>query len=148
MALLRRWEDNRAQDPQAGIMKLTQTSPKLRYHIDAYRFVFESLQYMQEKLQRVHTNDQDEESAHLSGPELLDGVRSLGLQRYGLMARSVFEHWGIQTTEDFGKIVFELVERGEMRKTERDRISDFFAVYEFADALDREYEIPTEAAFA
>lgn len=129
-------------------MNLTQTSPKLRFHIDAYRFVFESLQYMQKKLDREHTSEDDEESAHLSGPELLEGIRELGLERYGLMARSVFEHWGIHGTEDFGKIVFELVERGEMRKTDRDRISDFFAVYEFDDALDREYEIPTQAAFA
>jgi uncharacterized repeat protein (TIGR04138 family) len=129
-------------------MKLTQSSPKLRYHVDAYRFVFESLQFMQEKLQKSRTADADEESAHISGPELLEGIRELGLRRFGLMSRAVFAHWGIQGTEDFGKIVFELVERGEMRKTDRDRISDFYSVYEFADALDLAYEIPTEAAFA
>jgi uncharacterized repeat protein (TIGR04138 family) len=129
-------------------MKLTQTAPKLRYHLDAYQFVFDGLQYMQEKLQRVQTSEQDEESAHLSGPELLEGIRDLGLNRYGLMARSVFDFWGIHSTEDFGHIVFELVELGKMRKTDRDRVSDFFSVYEFEDALDREYEIPTQAAFA
>lgn len=129
-------------------MKLTQTSPKLRYHIDAYRFVFEALQFMQEKLQRGRAADESDDTAHISGPELLEGIRELALRRYGLMSRPVFGHWGIHATEDFGRIVFELVERGEMRKTERDRLGDFLSVYEFDDALDREYEIPTEAAFA
>ncbi|MCA9054484.1 MAG: hypothetical protein KDA75_11645 [Planctomycetaceae bacterium] len=129
-------------------MKLTQTSPKLRYHIDAYRFVFDALQFMQEKLEKSRAASEDEESAHISGQELLEGVRELVLRRYGLMSRSVFSHWGIQSTEDFGKIVFEMVERGEMRKTERDRIGDFYSVYEFADALDRDYVISTDAAFS
>lgn len=128
-------------------MKLTQTAPQLRYHVDAYHFVFDALQFMQERLQKTQASERDDESAHLTGPELLEGVRDLALNRFGLMAQSVFAHWGIHSTEDFGKIVFELVERGQMRKTERDRIGDFLSVYEFADALDREYDIPTQAAF-
>jgi uncharacterized repeat protein (TIGR04138 family) len=127
-------------------MKLTQASPQLRFHPDAYRFVFESLQFVQEKLKR-DTAQEDDESAHVSGQELACGIRELALRKFGLMARSVFAHWGIQSTEDFGRIVFELVERGEMRKTDRDRISDFFDVYEFESALVDEYKIPTDAAF-
>lgn len=128
-------------------MKLSQTSPQLRYHPDAYRFVFEALQHMQEKLRKPEPGDADDESAHISGPELLEGIRELGLKRFGLMAQSVFLYWGIEKTADFGRIVFDLVERGEMRKTDRDRVSDFYDVYEFAEALDREYVIPTTAAF-
>jgi uncharacterized repeat protein (TIGR04138 family) len=129
-------------------MKLTQLSPQLRYHPEAYRFVFEALQYMQEKLRKPKLEAVDDESAHISGQELLEGIRDLGLRKFGLMARSVFHHWGVTTTEDFGRIVFELVDRGEMRKTDRDRISDFLGVYDFEDALDESYEIPTQAAFS
>lgn len=128
-------------------MNLTQLSPRLRYHPDAYRFVFEALQYMQEKLRKPKLEAAEDESAHITGQELLEGVRELGLRKFGLMARSVFRHWGVTTTEDFGRIVFELVDRGEMRKTDRDRISDFLGVYDFEDALDESYEIPTQAAF-
>ena len=128
-------------------MKLTQTSPKLRYHIDAYRFVFDALQFMQEKLEKSQAASTDDESAHISGPQLLEGVREVALDRFGLMAKAVFAHWGIDSTDDFGRIVFEMVERGEMRKTEQDRISDFYSVYQFDEALDRAYQIPTEAAF-
>lgn len=127
-------------------MKLTQASPQLRFHPDAYRFVFESLQFVQEQLRRNSTHE-DDEAAHVSGQELVCGIRELALRKFGLMARSVFAHWGIHSTEDFGRIVFELVERGEMRKTDRDRISDFFEVYEFDTALVDEYQIPTDAAF-
>src|SRR5690606_18616418 len=109
--------------------------PELKYHADAYRFVFEALQFTQERLDRTHRpSDQEDESAHISGPELLEGVRELALKKFGLMTRSVFTHWGIRATDDFGAIVFELVERGDMRKTERDRISDFYDVYRFEDA--------------
>lgn len=125
-------------------MKLTQAVPQLKYHPDAYRFVFEALQFTQERLERTSRRDEDEESAHISGQELLEGIRELGLRKFGLMAQSVFAHWGIRATVDFGSIVFELVERGEMKKTDRDRINDFYDIYRFEDALDREYVIPTE----
>ena len=128
-------------------MKLSQTSPSLKYHADAYRFVFEALQFTQEQLRRPKLSDPDDESAHISGQELLEGIRELALKKFGLMSQSVFAHWGICATEDFGRIVFELVERGEMRTTERDRLGDFLNVYEFDEALDREYVIPVSPAF-
>lgn len=130
------------------------TPPRLRYHTDAYRFVFEALQYTQDKLQKPKGRARDGESdetddveAHITGQELLNGIRELSLKRFGLLAQTVFRTWGVQDTSDFGRIVFELVDRGEMRKTERDSIDDFVGVFEFEDALDREYRIETSAAF-
>ena len=127
---------------------------QLRYHTDAYRFVFEALQYTQEKLQKPsgperdsESDDAEDEAAHISGQELLQGIRDLGLKRFGLLARIVFQTWGIGTTSDFGRIVFELVDRGEMRKTDRDSLDDFVNVYEFEEALVRDYRIETSAAF-
>lgn len=114
---------------------------RLKYHSDAYRFVFEALHHTQQKLKRPLGHDLDDERAHITGPELLHGIRELALERYGLLARDVFTHWGIKGTGDFGRIVFELIERGEMRKTDRDQLSDFFDVYDFEEALERDYKI-------
>lgn len=119
---------------------------RLKYHRDAYRFIFEALQFTQEKLKRVSRGG-TEDDAHISGQELMEGVRELALKKFGLLAITVFHHWGVRATDDFGRIVFELIERGEMRKTDRDQLSDFFAVYDFAEALDRQYVIPVQDAF-
>lgn len=131
------------------------TLSRLRYHADAYRFVFEALQYTQEKLQKPRgpmmrdseSGEPEDEEAHISGQELLQGIRELALKRFGLLTRTVFQTWGVQSTSDFGRIVFELVDRGEMRKTDRDSLDDFIGVFDFEDALDREYRIETSAAF-
>jgi len=121
-------------------------APRNKYHSDAYRFVFEALHHTQQKLKRGVSGDVDDDRAHITGPELLYGIRDLALERYGLLSRNVFLHWGIKSTADFGRIVFELIERGEMRKTERDQLSDFIDVYDFEDALDRDYEIDVSKA--
>ena len=53
----------------------------------------------------------------MRGPELLGGVRDLALQEFGLMARTVFRMWGVNSTADFGEIVFNLIDAGLMSKT-------------------------------
>jgi len=116
-------------------------APLCRYHTDAYRFIFEALHHTQKKLDRRQQKNADDESAHISGKELLEGIRELALQDFGLLAKTVFAHWGVRETADFGKMVFEMVERGEMRKTDRDRLSDFSNVYSFNEALDENYQI-------
>lgn len=126
----------------------TEQAPRLRYHRAAYKFVFQALQYAQRHLDRAASAGIDEdEQAHVSGRELLEGIREFALQEFGLMARTVFHFWGITTTEDFGRMVFEMVERGDMRKTDRDQLSDFYDVYDFEEAFDRDYQIPTRRAF-
>jgi len=132
----------------------TTSAPQLRtrYHADAADFIFEALQHTQEMLGRIAAADArkgedtafDADQVHITGPELLEGIRDLALQRYGLMARVVFSSWGITTTEDFGRVVFDLVEQGKMRKTDQDRLSDFYAVYDFDRALDRDYRCSTK----
>jgi uncharacterized repeat protein (TIGR04138 family) len=123
-------------------------SQRLKYHENAYEFVREALQFTQERLHRKRrTSEADELEVHITGAELLRGIRELALDQYGLLARIVFRRWGVRTTDDFGRIVFELVERGEMRKTQRDRLSDFFDVYDFAEAFDLNYEVDTSKAF-
>lgn len=126
-------------------------SVALKYHPDAYRFVDQSLRFTQRMLGRsADSTDEelDEESAHISGPELLEGVRQLALQEFGLMTIPVLRHWGVRTTDDFGRIVFDFIERGAMRKTERDQLSDFFDVYDFEEAFDRDYAIDLSESFS
>jgi uncharacterized repeat protein (TIGR04138 family) len=125
----------------------TKTSARrLRFHQNAYQFVFAALRYTQQKLGRGVYRSSEAES-HISGQELLEGIRDLAQDQFGLMAVTVFRHWGVRSTADFGRIVFELIERGEMRKTERDQLEDFFEVYDFEEALDQNYQIDTRQAF-
>jgi uncharacterized repeat protein (TIGR04138 family) len=78
-----------------------------RYHRDAYRFVREALDHTQTlgRATRKHGN-------HVRGPELLAGIRDYAMQQFGPMAMLVLEHWGIRNCQDFGEIVFNMVESG------------------------------------
>ena len=93
-----------------------------RYAYEAYEFVFAALAHTQKLLGREpprEPGDEPEPHHHVSGPELLDGIRDLALREFGLMARTVFRLWGINRTDDFGEIVFNLVEANLMSKTDR-----------------------------
>jgi uncharacterized repeat protein (TIGR04138 family) len=103
------------------------TEKDRRYQADAYEFVMQAIGFTQKKLNR---------EGHISGKELLEGIREFGLQQYGPLTKAVFERWGIKTTDDFGKIVFNMVENGLVRKTETDSQDDFKDVYHFNEALD------------
>jgi len=121
--------------------------PRLRYHVNAYRFLFAALRRAQEDLGRTQAHGPDDEHAHISGGELLEGIRVYGLEQFGLLAPTVFRCWGVHTTDDFGRMVFELIERGEMRKTEHDHLSDFADVYDFNEAFERPDTIDVSHAF-
>ena len=80
------------------------------------------------------------EPRHVNGGELLDGIRDLALNRFGPMAKTVFQQWGVERTEDFGEIVFQLVEQGLLGKTEADKRSDFARGYDFDDTFVRDFD--------
>lgn len=124
----------------------THRKRKSSYHPQAYRFVFDALHYMQDKLEKLSL-EANEEGLHITGVELLHGIRELAQQKFGLLTQAVFEEWGVSSTDDFGRIVFELIEQGEMRKTDQDRLEDFFSVYQFDTAFDKEYEIDVAPVF-
>lgn len=124
---------------------LRPTIRKRQYHDNAYQFVFAALRHVQEQLGRDRS---DQNTGHVSGRELLEGVRDLGQQHFGLMTMTVFARWGVHGTEDFGKIVFELIDRGEMRKTDDDVLEDFVNVYDFRSAFIDEYTVDTARAFS
>ncbi len=105
-----------------------------RFHTKAYFFVLASLHSVIRSL---------EAPRHISGRELTEGVRNLALERYGPMARTVLEYWGIHETEDVGGVVFALVDQGVLVKQDEDNLEDFRNVFDFEEAFERNY--PWEA---
>ena len=101
-----------------------------RFHEHAYHFVLGALEYCQARLQ---------ERRHITGRELSEGCRALALDRYGVMARLVLEHWGVTRTADIGDIVFTLVDTGLLLSQPNDTKDDFADVFDFEDAFEREY---------
>jgi uncharacterized repeat protein (TIGR04138 family) len=101
-----------------------------RYKEDAYVFVMEALSYTQRKFRSPK---------HVSGEEMLQGMKELLIKRYGPMTMSVLKYWGIQSTEDFGNIVFNLVENKVLTKTEDDNIDHFRNGYNFDDVFNVGY---------
>ncbi len=120
-----------------------------KYSPAAYEFVDLALRFTQKKLGKhvVAGEEPPTEDAHISGQQLLEGIRDLALREFGMMTIPVFRHWGIHSTEDFGRIVWEQIEQGRMRKTDRDQFADFSAAYDFEEVFDREYKVDTSAAF-
>ena len=102
-----------------------------RYHRDAYLFVREALDYTQKTIGK----DPRRRSRHVTGQELLGGIREFALQQFGPMVKTVLEEWGIRCTKDFGEIVFNMIEVEWLAKTEKDSLADFEHVYDFDDAF-------------
>jgi uncharacterized repeat protein (TIGR04138 family) len=127
---------------QARLAKIVRRDP--RYPYEAYEFLYAALSYTQKLLDRVPRDGPDVEPGpqyHVSGRELLKGIREFALREFGLMARTVFRLWGINRTDDFGEIVFNLVEENLMSKTDNDSRADFHDVYDLDQALVQDYRI-------
>lgn len=101
-----------------------------RYSPDAYAFILDALSYTQKKFKRVK---------HVTGKELLEGIKVLLMNQFGPMALTVLKHWGIESTADIGNIVFNLVERKVLSKTEEDTIENFENVYDLTMVFDKGY---------
>ncbi len=101
-----------------------------RFHETAYVFVLSALHYVLERL---------DEPRHISGRELAEGVRDLAIERFGPMARTVLEHWGICTTGDVGELVFALVDTGILIKQDEDDPADFANLFTFDEAFGKDY---------
>jgi uncharacterized repeat protein (TIGR04138 family) len=109
------------------------------YSREAFDFVRRGLTYT---VDRVHAAQTDPKaSRHVSGAQLCEGLREFAIMRWGFLARAVLRRWNVTRTEDFGRIVFTLVESGEMSKTDEDTVEDFNRVYDFATAFEAGYRI-------
>jgi len=99
-----------------------------RYPAEAYHFVMDALAYTVKKIGKRR---------HVTGKELLYGIRDLAQDAWGLMSLHVLNSWGIQATDDFGEIVFNMVNAGLLSKTETDSKDDFKGVYRFQETFGR-----------
>jgi len=102
-----------------------------RYHREAYSFVKEALDHTQRTVRKQNRG----RVRHVTGQELLEGIREFALTQYGPMAMSLLEEWGIHNSRDFGEIVFNMVDIGWLAKTEKDSRADFAEGYDFFEAL-------------
>lgn len=106
------------------IRTIAQRDP--RYAYNAYLFLYEALDYTSKKLSR---------QGHVTGQELAEGIRDHALAQFGGLSKLVLNTWGIHRTEDFGEMVYNLIEAGTMRKTETDKKEDFRNIYDFGEVF-------------
>jgi uncharacterized repeat protein (TIGR04138 family) len=106
-----------------------------RYQREAYVFLRDSLDFTTKQQKKAKGTT----VRHVSGPELLEGVRQYALKEFGPLVVTVFDNWGIRSCEDIGHMVFNLISAGIFGKTDQDSIEDFKAVYDFQDAFAKPY---------
>ena len=134
-----------------------------RFHRDAYMFIREALDHTQrmgnkgsksekgEKSESRHvSSDEPAEGkvCHVTGQELLAGVRAYALDQYGPMTLTVLNEWGVHQCEDFGELVFNMVENHLLAKTKNDSREDFKGGYDFTEAFRQPFLPSTKAASA
>jgi uncharacterized repeat protein (TIGR04138 family) len=132
---------SKAPSPQSAHAILANAGP---YPLAAYQFVQEGLRFT---VRRVHEEraagglEGMASTEHVSGQQLCMGLRDHAIEQFGMLARPVLEHWGIRRTDDFGRMVFAMIEAGAMSKTPQDCVEDFFGVYDFDEAFATEHVV-------
>ena len=134
------------------IKDLRRAIGKSKYPLQAFLFVQRGLDYT---VRRMHGEFEPaevvteahaaRESRHVAGQDLCLGLRDYAIEQYGLLARTVLRRWRIESSEDFGHIVFKMVDAGLMYKTEEDSIEDFIDVFDFATAFNPELSLTENA---
>ncbi len=115
------------------------------YPQEAFDFVQQGLQYTVGKLHGAEkTPNPPKENRHVSGQDLCAGLREFALMQWGFLAGMVLRRWNIRRTEDFGRIVFAMVDNGWMRKTDKDNEEDFRSVFDFRTAFEDGYRIESK----
>ena len=115
-----------------------------RYSREAYFFVREALDHTQQSVHKPPRSSHDTTDRHVTGQQLLEGIRLYALKTFGPMSLFTLQELGVRSCEDFGEIVFNLVEYGQglFGKTEQDSRNDFKPGYDFEIAF-RQPFLPT-----
>jgi uncharacterized repeat protein (TIGR04138 family) len=127
------------------LMSVVRQDP--RYAYEAYEFVFQALEFTQKQLGHElpdETTDPAEPHNHVSCRQLLEGIRALGIQEFGLMAPVVFRMWGVHESGHFGAIVFNLIEAKLMSKTDEDSRAEFHGVFDIDETMTQGFRIVVE----
>ncbi len=129
-----------ATKPAQDLQAIAKRTP---YPLDAFLYVQRGLDFtvrsihgeLDAQSDALFEDGQDIPTRHISGAELCDGLRQFAINEYGQLARSVLRRWNIRGCEDFGRIVFAMVEAGLMHKTDEDRLEDFHGLFDFSNAF-------------
>lgn len=128
-----------------GLMEVVERDP--RYPYEAYEFLFEALAHTQRRLNRLPPDDSESAAPgdhHVNGRELVDGFLDLVKERFGRLGRAVLRHWRIDSTDDIGELVFNLIESDLLSKNDGDSREDFHALCDLTDVLLNKFEIGWE----
>ena len=105
-----------------------------RYDRKAYTFIRQGLDHTVKEIRKKDA-EKSQRSRHVTGPELLEGLRVFALEQYGPLTKTVLNSWGVKRCQDFGDLVFNLIEYNVFSKTENDRREDFADIYTFDEAF-------------
>lgn len=105
-----------------------------RFSLEAYLFLFEALEFSVKHFEK-NPRSNIPEHKHVTGKELLEGIKLYARAQFGRLAPTVFRNWGLKQSSDFGEMVFNLVETGLMSKTEKDSRDDFSNGFDFDEAF-------------
>ena len=103
-----------------------------RFRPAAIRFVYEGLGYTAKKVA--------DEPRHVTGQTLCEGMKKLAIEKWGRLALLVLKTWGVQTTRDFGEIVYLMIRHKWMSAQPTDTIEDFDGVYDFQTVFKGQFE--------
>lgn len=114
----------------------SQVATGTRYSPEAFNFLQEGLGYTSELFTDAqHASELDEFERHVTGQQLCMGLRDFAIEQFGILAPVVLRHWGIQKTEDFGAMVFHMVDIGLLKTSQQDSQEDFRSVFNFEEAF-------------
>ncbi len=99
-----------------------------RFSPEAFLFLFESLEPALDLAGKQQAEGQER---HITGQELLAGLREHARKSFGPLAAHVWRSWGLSSSLDWGRIVFLLVDEGLLRRQESDTLSDFEPGFDF-----------------
>ena len=108
------------------------------YPTEAFDFVQNGVEYTVTRAHGEnvhHVADEMSPNRHVDGRQLSEGLRDLAIRRFGLLACEVLRSWNIHRTDDFGRIVYAMIEGQELHKSDDDRLEDFFSVFDFEEAF-------------
>jgi uncharacterized repeat protein (TIGR04138 family) len=127
------------QNPDFGEIVALICKEDPRFNRKAYDFVRLGLDHTVKELRKKDTAKADK-SRHVSGPELLEGLRVYALEQFGPLAKTVLNAWGVKRCRDFGDIVFNLIDYNVFSKTDSDRREDFTDIFDFDEAFVRPFQ--------
>ena len=103
-----------------------------RYSPQAFKFVYAGLGHTVKK--------KANEPNHVSGETLCKELQKLAIERWGRLAMLVLNTWGVKTTQDFGEIVYLMIENKWMSAQPKDSIEDFNDIYNFETAFKKQFK--------